>query len=136
MATLTADSPRTMYPVLPDATVFYPAVADDVVYAGALVGSSSGNARPLAAGDDFMGVARFRADNAGGAAGDEDVEVITRGVLVGVAVAGASPAVGDAVYASDDDTLTKTSTSNSEIGKIIRIGADGLHDVRFGSVAY
>jgi hypothetical protein len=102
----------------------YPVVATDIIYAGAAVGeNSSGYARPLAAGDPFLGFALRRADNAAGAAGAVNVEVQTRGRVV-LPVTGAT-GVTDAnhrplVYASDDDTFTLTASTNSIIGRVSR----------------
>lgn len=125
---LTADSThRTLVPV----------IADDIVYQGAYLSISSGRAAPLAAGDDFIGIALSFADNAGGAAGAVDVEVCQRGQLVGVSVAGSSAtSFGAVVYASDDGTLTLTSTSNSKIGFVSRVNTDGTCNVNFAAAAF
>lgn len=99
----------------------FPVVATDIIYEGAAVGLSSGNARPLSAGDQFVGFAMERADNASGSAGDVSVNVMARGQVV-LAVTGASAVtdVGKAVYASDDDTFTLTASTNSAIGRVVR----------------
>lgn len=99
-------------------------VDDDVViYKGALVGlnDSTGFARPLNAGDLFLGVAYRKADNtvAGHTAGGirarlhQAVDVVHRLTSV------ADTDVGSIVYASADDTLTLTSTNNSRIGVVV-----------------
>lgn len=99
----------------------FPLIANDIVYEGAAVGLSSGNARPLTAGDQFVGFAMERADNTGGSAGDVSVNVMTRGQVV-LPVTGASAVtdVGKAVYASDDDAFTLTASTNSPIGRVVR----------------
>lgn len=95
-----------------------PAVADDILFARSFAGLNSGNARPLQAGDAFAGVVIRRVDNTGGAAGDKLVELESR-VQLQLAVTGSgSSAPGDLVYASDDQTATMTSTSNSLIGRL------------------
>jgi hypothetical protein len=102
-------------------------VAADVhVHKGALLGLASGGyVRPLSAGDLFVGVAYEEMDNSGGAAGDKSVRIYTLGDF-GHALSGASLSnVGDAVYASADDTLTFTSTSNSYVGCAIDVPATG-----------
>lgn len=99
-----------------------PVIASDTIYGGAAVGDNgSGYARPLVAADPFLGFAICKADNSAGAAGAVKVELFTEGVIE-LSVAGVTGVgdVGDAVYASDDDTFTKTSTSNTKIGKILR----------------
>jgi len=99
-----------------------PAVQADIIYEGAAVGDNgSGYARPLVAADPFLGFATRKCDNSAGANGAKNVKVKEKGKIV-LAVTGVTGVgdVEDAVYASDDDTFTKTSSSNSAIGKIIR----------------
>jgi hypothetical protein len=99
-----------------------PVIAADIIYEGAAVGDNgSGLARPLVALDPFMGFAQRKADNSAGAASAIRVQLRTRG-LIELPVTGAASAadVGEAVYASDDDTFTLTSTNNTPIGKVHR----------------
>ena len=118
MATLTADEPRDYQTSDIES---YPVVATDIIYEGAAVGENgSGYARPLAAADPFLGFAIRQVDNSSGAAGDARVEVRTKGrIKVPITVA-----ITDndrvAVYASDDNTFTKTSAGNSKIGWVSR----------------
>lgn len=142
MATLTANQKRVYEfnedPIYNDV----PMIADDVIYEGAAVGenSSTGNARPLVAADSFLGFATAQADNAGGVIGDVNVRVRSRGI-VKLSVTGVT---GDddlnvAIYASDDDTFTTSSTGNTQIGKLhrwisgttcmVRFEAEGLRSV-------
>lgn len=119
MTTLAADKPRAYE--LGDINEL-PMIANDIIYEGAAVGDNgSGLSRPLVAADPFLGIAIRRADNTGGAASAINVMVRQRGCIE-VPVTGASSAddVGTAVYASDDDTFTLTSSSNSAVGKVIR----------------
>ena len=100
----------------------YPVAAAATIYAGAAVGEdSTGYARPLQAGDKFLGFAIFMADNAAGAAGALRVEVRKKGNAV-LPVAGSSITSNDrpAVYAIDDDTFTLTAGANSPIGYVSR----------------
>ena len=102
-------------------------VAGDAhVHKGALLGLTSGGyVRPLNAGDLFVGLAYEEADNTGGADGDKSVRIYTLGDF-GHALSGASISnIGDAVYASADDTLTFTSTSNSYVGRVIDVPTGG-----------
>jgi hypothetical protein len=119
MTTLSVDSARSFE--LGDIQEL-PMVGSDIIYEGAAVGDNgSGLARPLAAADPFLGFAERRADNSAGAASAARVRVRVRGQVV-LAVAGVSSAadVSETVYASDDDTFTLTSTSNTAIGKVSR----------------
>ena len=130
MATLTKDAPRAYQ--LGDLED-YPVIASDIIYEGAAVGeNASGYARPLAAGDVFLGFATGVVDNSAGAAGDLNVQVRSKGR---VQLAVGSLAVTDndrvAVYASDDDTFTKTATSNSLIGYVSRFISSGVGVVEF-----
>lgn len=96
----------------------HPAVASDVIYEGAAVGiDTSGNARPLASGDEFAGFCIAKIDNSTGAAGDKRVRVKAYG-LIELDVTGADATkVGEPVYATDDDTFTLTKVTGA-----VRIG--------------
>lgn len=99
-----------------------PMIASDTIYAGAAVGesSSTGNARPLVAGDTFLGFAVATVTNTS-TIGDYTVRVRQRGVVkLDVTGISADDDLGTAVYASDDDTFTTTSSSNTQIGKVVR----------------
>lgn len=99
-----------------------PVVATDIIYEGAAVGENgSGYFRPLVAADPFAGFATRKADNSAGAAGAISVNVKQRGKIQ-LAVTGVTAVTdeGSAVYASDDNTFTLTSSGNTAIGKIIR----------------
>jgi hypothetical protein len=120
MTTLAADTPRAYQQ---GDREDYPVIASDIIYEGAAVGeNASGYARPLVATDPFLGFAVSKVDNSAGAAGDKNVTVMTRG-KVRLTVAGATAITANdrpAVYASDDNTFTLTSTSNSKIGYVSR----------------
>lgn len=121
MATLAADKPRAYEGVAGNRNDL-PVVASDIIFEGAAVGdNASGYARPLVAADPFYGFAIRKADNAAGAAGDVNVHLHSEG-LIQVPVVGVTGVgdVGTSVYASDDDTFTLTSTSNTLIGKVWR----------------
>jgi hypothetical protein len=101
----------------------YPVIAADIIYQGSAVGENgAGFARPLVAGDPFLGFADRRSDNAAGAAGDVTIRVKTKGKIV-IPVTGASAVTANdrpPVYASDDDTFTLTATGNTKIGNVSR----------------
>lgn len=116
----------------------YPVIANDIIYQGAAVGENgSGYSRPLVAADPFQGFAIAKADNTGGSAGDINVNVRTRG-KIRLTVAGATAITANdrpAVYASDDNTFTLTSTSNSLIGYVSRWIASTDCIVEFDALA-
>ncbi len=110
-------------------------VADNVViYKGGLVGRqrSTGYARPLVAGDEFLGVAYQRADNtiAGHTAGGINVRVHQNIDVVHALTGVVTGDIGKDVYASDDATLTLSPAGNSRIGRIVAVEATSLARVR------
>ena len=96
------------------------------VYKGAFVAVTAGGyAQPLTAGDAYIGVAYEEVDNSSGSDGDLSVRVYTLGDF-GHALSGAAVSnIGDTVYASADNTLTFTSTSNSYVGIAIDVPSSG-----------
>jgi predicted RecA/RadA family phage recombinase len=110
-----------------------PMVATDIIYEGAAVGiaATSGNARPLNAGDAFAGFCIQNADNATGSAGDVRVQVKTHGEVQLPVTNVAATDIGKPVYASDDDTFVLTATGNSYIGKVKRFVSTGVAVVAF-----
>jgi hypothetical protein len=133
MTTLATDTPRAYQ--LGDMED-YPVIAADIIYEGAAVGENgSGYARPLVAADPFLGFATRNVDNSTGAAGDKLVQVKRHG-LVQLAISGLAITANDrpAVYASDDNTFTLTSASNSKIGWVSRWISSGVAIVEFEAV--
>lgn len=102
-----------------------PVKAGAKVYKGALVGLSSGYARGLVAGDAFAGIAYEAADNTGGADGAISVRVFTMGDFEHALASASRANNGAAVYASDDATLTLTSTGNSLVGRQVDVSGSG-----------
>lgn len=97
--------------------------ASSKIYAGGFVGDdAAGAARALVAGDPFYGVAESVADNSAGAVGAVRVRTLLEGKIV-MAVTGVTGIgdIGASVYASADDTLTLTLTSNSLMGKVVDV---------------
>lgn len=115
-------------------------VDDDVViYKGALVGRNrtTGLARGLVAGDDFLGVAYRRADNTGPGHAPGAVRVRLHQMID---IVHALPGVGDAdigrsVYASDDETLTLDPQGASRVGRVVAVEGTDLARVRCQPVA-
>ena len=111
----------------------YPVIASDIIYEGSAVGENgSGYSRPLVAGDAFQGFALEQCDNSAGSAGDKNVKVRTRGLVV-LPIASIAITANDrpAVYASDDNTFTLTRGTNSLIGFVSRWVATGSAVVEF-----
>lgn len=122
MATLAADKPR-VFENQGDHPVYnsLPAITNDILYAGSAIGISSGYARPCTTSDEFAGFCVEKCDNTGGASGAKDVKVLATG-YVKLAVTGVSAVthINDAVYLTDDDTFTLTSSGGLQIGKVFR----------------
>lgn len=110
----------------------FPVIASDIIYENAAVGDNgSGFARPLVAGDPFLGFAQERADNSTGAAGDKRVRVRDEGKRVLPITSLAITDRGKPVYASDDNTYTLTASTNTYIGMVVRWERTG-----FGLIAF
>lgn len=109
-----------------------PVIASDIIYEGAAVGDNgAGYARPLVAGDKFLGFAESKVDNSSGSAGDLNVRVHTRG-FTSCAISGAVITdIGQPVYASDDNAFVFTAVSNSIIGRVYRFVSSGVAIVEF-----
>ena len=110
-------------------------VKDNVkIYKGGFVwrDRATGYEHPLAAGDEYLGLAYRQADNtaSGHAAGGinarlhQSVDIVH--ALSGVTLGD----VGKDVYASDDETLTLTPTGNSRVGRIVAVENTNLARVR------
>lgn len=128
---LSADTPR-VYAV--GEIEEYPVAASVTLYEGSAVGeNASGYARPLVAGDPFLGFA-VRGVAGGASAGGKNVEVKTRG-RIQLAISSIAITANDrpAVYASDDGTFTLTASTNSQIGFVSRWVSTGVAIVEFDS---
>lgn len=133
MTTLAANVPQSFS--LGDNTQ-YPVVATDIIYNGAAVGESAGNARPLVGGDRFLGFALEQADNATGGAGDILVTVAKRGAIE-LAVTGlAATDLGHPVYATDDAAFSLSPVGGSFVGFVSRYVSSGVGIVEFDAVAF
>jgi hypothetical protein len=134
MTTLAVDVPRAF--ALGDIDE-YPVIASDIIYEGAAVGENgSGYARPLVATDPFLGFCLEQVDNSAGSAGDKRVRVLRRGSVT-LPISGLAITSNDqvAVYASDDNTFTLTSASNTKIGWVRRWVSTGVAVVEFDVTA-
>jgi len=115
---LTADTPLTQ---ILGSKSEAPVAAGATIYEGSMLGDSSGYARALTAGDEFIGHSLEYIDNSAGSAGDRTVEHLTGRYRLKVTISGV--AITDrwrVVYASDDGTYTFTGGSNSRVGVVVR----------------
>ena len=114
------------------ALVDLPVEGGKVIYKGAFIGldGTTGYAQPLTAGDTFVGVAYAKADNSAGSSGDITVRA-HQAIDIVHTLSGVTQAdVGALVYASADDTLTLTATSNSRVGRVVAVEGSNLARVR------
>ncbi len=104
-----------------------PLKASAAPFAGSLLSYSSGGyAHPLTAAEPFAGVCRRSVPTGPGADGGMMVDAITGLFYITAPVSGVAQTDVDAatpIYASDDGTLTTTSSSNTKIGVVA--GIDG-----------
>ncbi len=111
-----------------------PAAASTVLFAGAMAAvNASGYAVPVSEATGLKGAGRVerRVDNAGGAAGALRVKI--RAGIFRYANSASTDAltqadIGADVYGVDDQTVAKTSASNtrSVVGKVFDVDADGV----------
>ncbi len=116
----------------------YRVAANVRIYKGALVGlnRSNGWARPLQAGDAFVGIAYEEADASAAANGEKLVRVYTQGDFH-LPVSGVTmTSIGRPVYATADDTLGLTPTDGaSRAGACIDVPSSGWAIVRIAALA-
>lgn len=112
-------------------------LADTIIHEGAAVGlNEQGYARPLQAGDHFVGFAEDTADNTCGKSGDKRVRVKHCGKIK-LPIDGLQlNHVGQPVFASDDDTFTLKGESNTRIGVVYRLDSEGVGIVAFNAAFY
>lgn len=98
-----------------------PVAAAVKIFQGSLVAvNAAGFAKLGATGDTFFaGVADKLADNSAGAAGDIRVRVKRSIQFRVMTLSGAAQAdIGDLLYATDENTITKTASTNLPIGRV------------------
>lgn len=134
MAQLTADEIR-VYETDQNLVNELPVAASVKIFEGAACGKdSNGYVRQLVAGDEFAGFAERGADNSAGANGAVDVDLRRVGVIELTLAGAAITDEGSLIYASDSNTFTLTSTSNTLIGTIIRFEGNNKVMVAFSDV--
>lgn len=135
MTTLAANKPRVYEGGERNA---FPVIAADIIYEGGAAGlvDGTGHAQPLAAGNRFAGFAEATADNAAGAAAAINVRVVESG-KVQLAVTGAVITdVGQAIYATDDDTFVFSPVGGVFIGFVHRFVSSGIVIVDFNAAVF
>lgn len=125
MAQLTKDTPLVQEL---GSVAEVPVKASTKIYEGSAVGidAASGYARPLVAGDRFVGFAESQADNSAGANGAINVRVIAHGRVKQSIGSLVVTDIGKPVYASDGATFTLTQGANSYVGVVTRFTASGV----------
>ena len=101
-----------------------PVLAAKKIFQGTVVSITAAGFATFYAGTDviFAGFADKLADNTDGASGDIKVRVRRDVHVVRVTLTSAAQAdVGDAVYASDDSTLTLTAATNMFVGRVAEL---------------
>lgn len=127
MAQLSADLARTFE--LGDQTDL-PVKQNEAMYEGSAAGITAGYARQLNAGDIFAGFV-LRGAAAPSADGDATVRVRRFGLVVLPITSVAVTDIGKPVYASDGNTFTLTASTNSHIGRLVRVAGTNLGVVAF-----
>ena len=130
--TLTANSPRAFEI---GSRNEFPVIASDIIYEGAAVGlvDASGHARPLAAGDRFVGFAEAKADNSAGAAAAINVRVVESGKIQLPVTGAVITDVGQPVYATDDDVFAFNPAGGVFVGFVHRFVSAGVAVVAFNA---
>jgi hypothetical protein len=110
-----------------------PVIASDTIYQGAAVGvvAGTGHARPLNAADRFAGFAERKADNSAGLAAAINVRVNKRGAVQLPITGAVITDVGQAVFATDDDTFAFNPVGGAFIGFVRRFVASGIVVVEY-----
>ena len=67
----------------------------------------------------FLGIVKDDTDNSSGSAGDKTAELYTDGIFELAGSGFTQALVGDKIYASDNFTVTATSTNNTMIGRCV-----------------
>ena len=130
---LIKSTPRTFRGAVTVADLDEPVVASDIIYEGAALtdAGGAGVVGPCVGTETFRGFAMAERDNSAGAAGALKVPVRREGEVLLTISSLAQTDVGVTIYASDDGTFTKTSTSNCAIGVLTEYVSSTQGWVRF-----
>lgn len=100
----------------------YPVLAAKHLYKGAMSFTTAAGllSDVIAAGVNvFAGINSAEYDNSGGASGDITAETWTEGDWLGTGSGFTQATVGAVMYATDNYTITTTSTNNTKIGRCV-----------------
>lgn len=120
---LSADKPLDYKGIDHRLVLAQPVQASTTIYqGGALTRDAGGEVGPASGAETFAGFAADDADNSSGSAGDINVKVYDRGlVLLTITGLDDNDDIGDVVYATADDTFTLTASNASSIGRVVEI---------------
>ena len=107
-----------------------PVYVTSAIYEGSAIGLVTGYARQLVAADPFMGFATAAVASQA-ASGDANVTVRQRGYILLTITSVAVTDIGKPVYASDGNAFTLTSSTNTHIGRVVRVAAANTAVVYF-----
>lgn len=142
MAALTADTVKYKVKQVnrtEGVVMHFPVAATTVIYKGGFVGlNAAGNLKMYASptvgtsivgGDRFVGIALEHIASQT-AAGDKNCPVLVDGYFEGALASSTILNIGNSVYASDDNTVTKSPVGNKRIGSVTALNANGIVTVR------
>lgn len=134
MAQLTANQVN-VYDSVPLYLNSQPVTDNVIIWKGSAVGFLNGYARQLVANDIFAGFAEQHIDNTvtNHASGAVNVPVIRAGVIQCAIASAAVTDINKAVYMSDGNTFTYTSSGNTLIGRVTRFVSTGVVMVVFST---
>lgn len=96
--------------------------AVDIIYRGAIVmHNAAGFLAPAASGNGsfFAGIAEEKVDNSAGSAGDLVCKYKRDGVYLLTGSSFAQSDIGEKIYATDDQTISKTASTNVLVGQCV-----------------
>lgn len=116
----------------------YGVLTNTVIYKGAFVRIGTGGyIEPCGSTsvEPVLGVALDEVDNNPGASGALNCEVLVGGYIEHAVTSVTIANIGDKVYASDDETLVLTATTNEPCGVVVAVPAAGTAIVKMYSNA-
>jgi hypothetical protein len=137
MANLTATTPRT-YQILPS-TLDYPIAGTATIYEGSALSDTGSATTGTGVAETLLGTETFLGFASQTVLANSGITTITANVegVIQLAVTGVTAAsTGATVYASDGNTFTTTSTSNSAVGKVIKVISGTTCLVKYQGLGY
>lgn len=123
---MTAAAANAIIVKLPDAELReYPVVASDIIYRDTFVGlNPAGLLKPFEVGDEFVGIAYEKADNASGAAAAIKCRVYVKCDFVFALTSAANLDSGKALFATDDSTIDTVGHPDAWVGQVLHKDVD------------